>query len=128
MPLRSLDACGVRGITDLEPLRGLPLHYLNLTETRAADLAPLAGLGDLRMLVLDAMPVSDLTPLRGLGLKELSIRGTQVTELSLIKELPLRRLRLDYRPDREAFLRSLTGLEFINDKPTADFWKEVAGK
>jgi hypothetical protein len=128
MPLRWLDACGARGIKDLAPLEGLPLHYLNLAETQVSNLSPLASLKDLRMLVLNATPVSDLTPLRGLGLKELGIRGTKVTDLTQIKDLPLRQLGLDYRPEREAFLRSLTGLEAINDKPAAEFWKEAAGK
>jgi hypothetical protein len=80
------------------------------------------------MLVLDATAVSDLAPLRGLGLKELSIRNIPATDLSPLKDLPLRSLRLDYRADREEFVRSFKGLEFINDKPAADFWKEVDGK
>ena len=70
--------------------------------------------------------MSDLTPLRGLGVKELGIHGTKVTDLTQIKDLPLRQLGLDYRPEREAFLRSLTGLEVINDKPAAEFWKRPA--
>ena len=42
--------------------------------------------------------------------------------------MPLKRLRLDYRPDREKFVRSFKDLEFINDKPVGVFWKEVDGK
>jgi len=42
--------------------------------------------------------------------------------------MPLKRLRLDYRPDREEFVRSFKELEFINDKPVAEFWREVDGK
>jgi eukaryotic-like serine/threonine-protein kinase len=72
------------------------------------------------------MPVSDLTPLQGLRLKELCVRGTRATDLTPIKEMPLRSLRLDYRADQKEVLRSLSGLEVINDKPVADFWKEVA--
>jgi hypothetical protein len=74
------------------------------------------------------MPVSDLTPLRGLGLKELCVKGAKVTDLSPLKGLPLQKLQLDYRADQEKLLRSLTGLESINDKPAADFWQEVDGK
>ena len=49
-------------------------------------------------------------------------------DLTPLEGMPLKRLRLDYRADRAMFLRSFTGLEFINDKPAADFWKEVDGK
>jgi hypothetical protein len=37
-------------------------------------------------------------------------------------------VRLDYHPEREVFVRSFPGLEFINDKSAAEFWKEVSGK
>jgi hypothetical protein len=42
--------------------------------------------------------------------------------------MPLKRLDIDYRSDREELMRSLKGLEFINDKPVAEFWKDVASK
>jgi hypothetical protein len=128
MPLQWLDLYGVRGVSDISPLKGMPLEYLNLTALPVSDLSLLAGMKSLRRLILDSMPASDLTPLRGLGLKELSFTGTQVTDLSPLKGLPLRRLRLDYRADREEFVRSFKGLEFINEKPAAGFWKGVAGK
>jgi hypothetical protein len=51
-----------------------------------------------------------------------------VTDLTPIKEMPLRSLRLDYRADHREFLRSFKGLEFINDKPAAEFWKEPGGQ
>jgi hypothetical protein len=43
------------------------------------------------------------------------------------RELPLAQLRLDYRPNRKEFLQSLTGLQTINEKPAAQFSKEVDG-
>jgi Leucine-rich repeat (LRR) protein len=128
MPLKWLDLFGSQGVSDISPLEGMPLEYLNLTALPVSDLSVLASMKSLRRLLLESMPVSDLRPLRGLALKDLGIRGTQVTDLSPIKGLPLQRLQLDYRVDREVFLRSLKGLESINDKPAADFWKEVAGK
>jgi hypothetical protein len=128
MPLKWLDVAEVRGVSDLGPLTGMPLDYLNLTDLPASDLAPLASLKSLTALVLDGMPVSDLAALRGLGLEKLSILNVPAKDLSPLKELPLKRLRLDYRADREEFVRSFTGLEAINDKPIADFWKEVGDK
>jgi hypothetical protein len=42
--------------------------------------------------------------------------------------MPLKELRLDYHADREELVRSFTGLEVINEKPAAEFWKDVGGK
>jgi Leucine-rich repeat (LRR) protein len=128
MPLRWLDLCRVRRVSDLSVLEGMPLEYLNLTALPVTDLTLLADMKSLRWLFLDEMPVTDLTPLRGLDLKELAIKGTRITDLAPIKGLPLQKLRLDYQADREEFVRSFKGLEFINDKPAADFWKEVDGQ
>jgi eukaryotic-like serine/threonine-protein kinase len=128
MPLTFLDVSGARGVSDLGPLRDMPLEYLNVGEQPVSDLAPLASLKSLRRLLLDSTSASDLTPLRGPGLKELSIYNIPAKDLSPLKELALTSLRLDYRADRAEFVRSFAGLERINDKPAADFWKEVDGK
>jgi serine/threonine protein kinase len=127
MPLARLDLLCSGGVSDISPLEGMPLEYLNLSGLPLSDLSLLAGMKSLRHLLLELVPVSDLTPLRGLGLKELCVKGTRVTDLSPIKGLPIQKLQLDYRAAHEKLLRSLTGLEFINDKPVADFWKEVDG-
>jgi hypothetical protein len=43
--------------------------------------------------------------------------------------MPLTKLRLTFRPERDAeIVRSFTTLQEINDKPAADFWKEADGK
>jgi serine/threonine protein kinase len=128
MPLTSLDLFSAHGISDLKPLQGMPLRYLNLSGLPVSDLSLLANMKSLQELYLDSMPVTDLTPLRGLSLSGLSIRGIRATDLTPIQKLPLKGLRLDYQPEREAFVRSFPGLEFINDKPAAEFWKEVSGK
>jgi hypothetical protein len=128
MPLTSLDLFAARGISDLKPLQGMPLKNLNLSGLPVSDLSPLASMKSLQDLYLDSMPVTDLTPLRGLSLNGLSIRGIRSTDLTPIEKLPLKRLRLDYQPEREAFVRSFPGLESINEKPVAEFWNEVSGK
>jgi hypothetical protein len=52
-----------------------------------------------------------------------------VTDLSPLKGMLLKSLGCDFQRERDAaLLRSLTTLERINDKPAADFWKEVDGK
>jgi tRNA A-37 threonylcarbamoyl transferase component Bud32 len=128
MPLKWLDVAWARGVSDLSPLKNMPLEYLNLTGLPVSDLSLLAEMNSLRDLYLDSLAVTDLTPLRGSNLKVLSILNIPAKDFSPLKELPLKRLRLDYRADREEFVRSFKGLEFINDKPVAEFWKEVDDK
>jgi hypothetical protein len=128
MPLAVLSLDGLREVSDLSPLRGMPLRYLRLRNPRVSDLSPLAESKSLQELLLDDTAVSDLSPLRGLPVSKLSLRGVRATDLSPLKALPLKSLWIDYRADREELLRSLTGLESINDMPVAEFWKNVAGK
>ena len=47
-----------------------------------------------------------------------------MADLAPLKGMPLKQLWLDYQPERDAeVLRSLTGLEQINEMPAAEFWK-----
>jgi eukaryotic-like serine/threonine-protein kinase len=124
MRLTMLGLANQREISDLSPLKGMPLNYLNLAGVQVSDLSALAESQSLRRLVLDGMPVSDLTPLRELKLNGLALKDTRVSDLSPIKGMPLTWLRIDYRADREGLLRSLKGLEVINDTPAAEFWKD----
>lgn len=126
--LRSLDLYGCYNVVDLAPLGGMPLSYLNLSGVAATNLAPLQSLTTLEILILDDLPVADIAFVRGLPLKNLSIRHTNVEDLAPILGLPLEEIRLDYRPDREAFLRSLAGLKRINERPAAGFWRPPAGR
>ena len=57
---------------------------------------------------------------------KLDVSGTKVSDLSLLKGMPLKNLQCDFQADRDAdILRSIRTLETINDKPAAKFWKEV---
>ena len=49
-----------------------------------------------------------------------------MSDLSPLKGMPLKELRCDFKPERDAeILRSLKTLETINDKPAKEFWQEV---
>jgi eukaryotic-like serine/threonine-protein kinase len=64
-----------------------------------------------------------------LPLTSLHCQDTKVTDLSPLKDSPLKELWCDFKAERDAaILRSIKTLEKINDKPAADFWKEVDGK
>jgi internalin A len=109
-------------------LKDMPLEYLNVSGLSVSDATPLGSLKTLRWLVLDDTRITDLGPLRSLRLGQISLLRMAVTDLTPIEGMPLKQLRLDYRPGRKAFVRSFPELEFINEKPVAEFWKEVAPK
>jgi Leucine-rich repeat (LRR) protein len=111
-------------VSDLSPLKGMPLVYLNLAHLPVSDLSLFKDMTTLTTLVLDDMPVSDLSPLKGLPLESLRIYHTRVSDLAPLEGMRLRQLGLDFRAERDAeVLRSLTGLQQINDMPATDFWK-----
>lgn len=103
----------------------MPLTELNLVGHPVHDLSPLKGMA-LSGLAINFTYVADLSPLQGMPLKGLIVHSTIVNNLSPLKDLPLQFLSLDFKPERDTeLLRSIKTLETINDKPAAEFWKEV---
>lgn len=124
LPLKELNLHNATGVRNLSPLRGMRLELLNVGRTAVTDLSPLEGMTSLHTLVLSETPVTDLSVLKGLPVKSLRVRSTRVSDLAPLAGMPLQQLWLDYQPERDAeVLRSLAGLEQINGKPAADFWK-----
>jgi hypothetical protein len=78
MPLNTLDLTGTE-VTDLNPLRGLPLRELRLEKcAKLTDLSPLADCKDLELLDIPPQ-CQDLDVLRTLPkLKRLTNQGTDV--------------------------------------------------
>jgi serine/threonine protein kinase len=105
-PLRSLRQlntlnCGCvegRGrLSNLEPLRGLPLTTLVCNFTAVADLSPLAGMR-LTALQCRQTPVYDLSPLHGMPIEFLHIRGAEVSDLRPLIGMPLYELACERTP------------------------------
>jgi formylglycine-generating enzyme required for sulfatase activity/prenyltransferase beta subunit len=78
------------GVTDLSPLRGLPLKTLRLQGTPVSDLSPLRGM-PITDLMLEFCPnVADLSPLAGMPLTRIWCGGkTKVSDLSPLAGMPL---------------------------------------
>lgn len=124
MRLTFLDCSGTQ-VSDLSPLKRMHLRELRCQQTLVTDLSPLRGMPLTRLLIFQT-GVSDLSPLKGMPLTHLQCGLTKVSNLSLLKEFPLKELVCDFVPERDAeILRSIKTLEKINNKPAADFWKEV---
>ena len=106
--MRFLKPFYLTQISDLKPLRGMPVEGLNIHATKVTDLSPLKECKQLRVLILIQTEILDLSPL---------------------KELPLDVIQLDFKPEHHTeALRSIKTLREINKKPVAEFWKEVDEK
>ena len=125
MPIAEMNLQGCGELRDLGPLRGMPLKFLNISDTRVSDLSPLRGAPMVELLASDT-PIHDLTPLKGMRLtavnlstcanihditplagmpiERLSLRGTKVSDIAPLKGMPLTHLSL----------YSLNGLEDIS--------------
>jgi serine/threonine protein kinase/Leucine-rich repeat (LRR) protein len=126
MPLTQL-VCNGNKFSDLTPLQGMPLQHLDCCSPVLKDLTPLKGM-KLTYLNISGSPVSDLSPLEGMPLTILWAHATSATNLTPLRAMPLR--EVSFRPDAGPLdvLRSIKTLEKINDKPTAEFWKDVDAK
>ena len=92
--LLTLDLSGTK-IADLAPLAGMPLGELNLLGCgEIADFAPLRELRSLTSLELGRTRIGDLSPLRGLPLVELRLASTRVSDISPLRGMPLKELVL----------------------------------
>jgi Leucine-rich repeat (LRR) protein len=74
------------GVTNLEPLAGIPLEKLDISQSPISDLGPLKGL-PLRELVACYTAVSDLRPLDGMQLECLRVsdRDGRLTDISVLR-------------------------------------------
>ena len=92
LPLRILDL-GQLEMPDLDALAGLRLEELDLSGGRVTELAPLHGM-PLRRLTLDGVAAADLSPLEGMPLESLSLRSNLLGDLSFVRNAPLKELFL----------------------------------
>ncbi len=124
MPLLHFS-CGHSNVNDLSPLRGMHLTQLHCEATKVTDLSPLKGM-PLTNLTCHGIPIADLSVLHGMPLVYFDCRWSQVADLSPVRDSPLQDLWCDFQPYRDAdILRSIKTLTKINNKPVAEFWKEV---
>ena len=81
------------------------------------------------LYLADCRQVRDLGPLKGMPLTELFFEGTGVTDVAVLKDLPLKKISCDFQAERDAkILRAIKTLEEINGVPAEKFWKDVDEK
>jgi hypothetical protein len=109
LPLEFLDCCGTNTpLTDIGPLEGMPLVTLWLPPG-VSDLSPLRGM-PLRVLGIFEGRATDLTPLAGMSLQKLTFPPAQITRgIEVVREMES---ILYLGPDWRALL------------PSDDFWRK----
>ncbi len=127
MKLVKLECYGTR-VSDLSPLKDMPLASLSVIHTPISDISALKGM-PLSVITMNLTLVTDLSPLRGMPLTWLDCRRSRITDFTPLKDMPLQYCALDFKPERHTeLLRSIKTLETINEKPAAEFWKEIEGQ
>ena len=107
----------------------------NLQKCQITDLSPLKGL-PIRSLDCRSNPITDLSPLQGMPLRFLDIRSTKVTDLTPLADSGMEHFRFSPKAIKKGMdiLRGLKTLQTIavdDGKPmaVAEFWKKYdAGK
>lgn len=70
--------------------------------------------------------LTDPAPIQHIPLDFLEMGQASVKDISALKGMPLKKLSITIRSDRDIeLLRSNKTLENINGKPVAEFWREV---
>ncbi|MCH7989452.1 MAG: hypothetical protein IID46_09955 [Planctomycetes bacterium] len=93
LPLRILDMHGLP-VSDISVLDGMPLKKLALSETPVSDISVLKGM-PLEELYLMNSKVVDLSPLADSRIKKLNLLGTDVEDISPVAKMPLHTLWLN---------------------------------
>ncbi|MFW5844723.1 MAG: protein kinase domain-containing protein [Planctomycetota bacterium] len=91
LPLRRLTV-DYNSISDLSPLRGMPLVALDISDNRISDLTALLGM-QLHGLDVSDNLITDISPLRGMQLERLALSDNMISDLSPLHDMPLVNLR-----------------------------------
>ena len=94
MPLTELRCFGA-DVSDLSPLKGMKLTFLSVGQSPLKGLSPLKGMQSLRDLRCAVTAVSDLSSLAGLPLTKLACRDTKVSDLAPVQGMPLKILEIN---------------------------------
>jgi serine/threonine protein kinase/Leucine-rich repeat (LRR) protein len=110
LPLTNFSCQGTR-VCDLSPLSGMPLTALDLYSSQVSDLSPLMEL-PLTFVEISESHVRSLAPLRGMNLTSVSCSRTHVSDLLPLAESPL--TALICRNSRLSDLSPLSGMSLTS--------------
>ncbi len=109
-------------MTDLSPLKGLPLQKIKMHGVAVTDISPLAGM-KLIHFWFPYSQVNDLSPLQGAPLTYLDCGSTPVKDLSPLASSPLVELNCgsDLEASNLSVIKKITTLEKIGGKTITEF-------
>ena len=82
-------------LEDLTPLRGSPLHSLDIMDSKVASLEPLRGM-PLTDLAIGNSKVTDLSPLAGMKLETFQAGALRnLKDISVLRGMPLRTIYIE---------------------------------
>jgi serine/threonine protein kinase len=109
LPITNLNLRGSQYIADISPLQGMPISLLDLSDTRISDIRPLTGM-PLRSLYLDGTRVADISLLAQMDeLDTLGLSKTPVSDISALRGLPL--ISLSLSESRVTDIGPVTGMK-----------------
>ncbi len=113
-------------LTHLRQLRSLRVLGLAGTNIDGSGLLELSGLDGVNLR--DCKRLKDLEFLLPHPIESLDLTGASVDDISILRQLPVVYLGLDYNPerDRESLLQIST-LKYINGIPASDFFEDDLG-
>ncbi|MHA3774720.1 protein kinase domain-containing protein [Verrucomicrobiota bacterium sgz303538] len=124
LPLHTLYLSRLE-IHDLSPLRAMPLENLSISHLPATNLSALEGM-PLKHLEADSIAASDFSPLANLPLRSLSLRSTRPLSLEFVRRMPLKELFLsDCRAQNLSILSEVGTLEIVTVGPDYHSWPEA---
>ena len=114
-------------VTDLAPLKGREFLELSVSGSPIVDLSPIRQIRIKRRLDISDTAITDLSPLRGLTIPQLELQSTKVTDMTPLTAIKsLAAINLDYKPEYQSLLKSISSLKRINGRPKENFFAEAA--
>jgi len=122
MQLTALNLKGCAAVLDLAPLSGMPLTRLDVSDTKLTELKPLAGT-KLEWLDASAAQVRDLTALAGMPLRWVNLERTKVINLGPLKGAPLQYLNFNNTSVRD--VAPLAGMPLVTNLMSQTLVREL---
>jgi eukaryotic-like serine/threonine-protein kinase len=122
MPLEVLNLGGGYRRFDLEPLRGNKhLTHLWINCTAVNDISALEDSPNLSELYMNKTSVRDISALKGKKLKVFYCYNTPISNLDIIRAMPLESIKADEKHLTPEFLKSFPNMTQINEVPAPEF-------
>ncbi len=95
IPITNLDL-SYTNISDISTVKEMPLTYLNLNNSKVSKLDDIGDIITLKNLCLNYLDIEKLDNISNLNLKQLSLRNTKISSVELLQNMPLEHLDIGW--------------------------------